>query len=164
MVTSGRTYLRSAKWGTERVSSCRITMPTSDIQNKVRCCSASNRSLESYLADATVLHRQSNSPRYSQGLDFFHDDVDAAINKILALAGRYGGPGETLAPGHGGGPAADCRTRATGDRLPLLGRQRHPHHPGPFAQRFPDLKPSLGHDPRGLAGRLSLRTSAVLPP
>lgn len=52
-------------------------MPISDIQNKILRRLASNRSPESYLAGATVLHRAERSPRYSQDLDFFHDIEDS---------------------------------------------------------------------------------------
>lgn len=51
-------------------------MPISEIQDKILRCIAANRSPESYLAGATVLHRASDSPRYSQDLDFFHDIED----------------------------------------------------------------------------------------
>jgi len=52
-------------------------MPVSDIQDLILRCIAANRSPESYLAGATVLHRDDNSPRYSQDLDFFHDVEDS---------------------------------------------------------------------------------------
>lgn len=52
-------------------------MPISDLQAEILNCIATNRSPDSYLAGATVLHRKSNSPRYSQDLDFFHDVADA---------------------------------------------------------------------------------------
>jgi hypothetical protein len=52
-------------------------MPISDIQDRVLRCIAANRSPESYLAGATVLHRDRRSPRYSQDLDFFHDIEDS---------------------------------------------------------------------------------------
>lgn len=52
-------------------------MPISDIQDKILRCIAANRSPDSYLAGATVLHRERNSPRYSQDLDFFHDIEDS---------------------------------------------------------------------------------------
>ncbi|MBT3192887.1 MAG: nucleotidyl transferase AbiEii/AbiGii toxin family protein [Verrucomicrobia bacterium] len=51
-------------------------MPISDIQAEVLRHIASNRSPESYLAGATVLHRAENTPRFSQDLDFFHDIED----------------------------------------------------------------------------------------
>lgn len=38
---------------------------------------AANRSPDSYLAGATVLHRGANTPRFSQDLDFFHDVEDS---------------------------------------------------------------------------------------
>lgn len=48
-------------------------MPITDLQREVLRCVAKNRSPESYLAGATVLHRASNSPRFSQDIDLFHD-------------------------------------------------------------------------------------------
>lgn len=52
-------------------------MPISDIQAKVLKLIASNRSPESYLAGATVIHRDVDTPRFSQDLDFFHDIADS---------------------------------------------------------------------------------------
>ncbi|NQT92071.1 MAG: hypothetical protein HQ559_04865 [Lentisphaerae bacterium] len=52
-------------------------MPISDIQAEVLKQIAANRSPESYLAGATVLHRADDSPRFSQDLDFFHDIEDS---------------------------------------------------------------------------------------
>lgn len=52
-------------------------MPISEIQNEILRKLAANRSPESYLAGATVLHRSERSPRYSQDLDFFHDVEDS---------------------------------------------------------------------------------------
>lgn len=52
-------------------------MPISDIQDEILRRIASNRSPESYLAGATVLHRADDSPRFSQDLDFFHDVGDS---------------------------------------------------------------------------------------
>lgn len=51
-------------------------MPISDIQAKVLQRIAANRSPDSYLAGATVIHRQAGTPRFSQDLDFFHDLAD----------------------------------------------------------------------------------------
>jgi hypothetical protein len=48
-------------------------MPISEIQAKVLRLIAANRSPESYLAGATVIHRGDKTPRYSRDLDFFHD-------------------------------------------------------------------------------------------
>jgi hypothetical protein len=68
-------------------------MPISDIQAEVLRRIASNRSPESYLAGATVIHRDENTPRYSQDLDFFHDLADSIAQSaeqdvaILRLAG-----------------------------------------------------------------------------
>ncbi len=52
-------------------------MPISDIQAVVLRCIAANRSPESYLAGATVLHRDRKSPRFSQDIDLFHDVEDS---------------------------------------------------------------------------------------
>ncbi len=52
-------------------------MPISDLQAHVLRCIAANRSPQSYLAGATVLHRSSNSPRYSQDIDLFHDVAES---------------------------------------------------------------------------------------
>lgn len=52
-------------------------MPISELQADVLSCIAVNRSPDSYLAGATVLHRKPKSPRYSQDLDFFHDVSDS---------------------------------------------------------------------------------------
>ncbi len=52
-------------------------MPISAIQDEILRRIASNRSPESYLAGATVLHRAADSPRFSQDLDFFHDVEDS---------------------------------------------------------------------------------------
>ena len=48
-------------------------MPLTSIQIQVLKAIAANRSPESYLAGATVLHRGSDTPRFSQDLDLFHD-------------------------------------------------------------------------------------------
>lgn len=48
-------------------------MPLSKIQSEVLKRIAVNRSPESYLAGATLIHRQERTPRFSQDLDFFHD-------------------------------------------------------------------------------------------
>ena len=52
-------------------------MPISPIQAEVLSQIAANRSPESYLAGATVLHRDDDTPRFSQDLDFFHDLEDS---------------------------------------------------------------------------------------
>jgi len=61
-------------------------MPLSEIQAEVLRAIAANRSPDSYLAGATIIHRRGQTPRYSQDIDLFH--ADAATNKLLALAGR----------------------------------------------------------------------------
>ena len=48
-------------------------MPLTEIQAQVLRCVAANRSPDSFLGGATVLHRHGDSPRFSQDFDFFHD-------------------------------------------------------------------------------------------
>jgi hypothetical protein len=48
-------------------------MPLTRIQTQVLKAIAANRSPESYLAGATVLHRDSDTPRFFQAIDLFHD-------------------------------------------------------------------------------------------
>lgn len=50
-------------------------MPLSDIQAAVLQAIAKNRSLDSYIAGATVIHAEARSPRVSQDVDIFHDDA-----------------------------------------------------------------------------------------
>ena len=52
-------------------------MPLSEVQGRVLRLLAANRSPESYLAGATVLHQGENTPRYSLDLDYFHDLADS---------------------------------------------------------------------------------------
>jgi hypothetical protein len=52
-------------------------MPISDLQADVLKLIAAHRSPESYVAGATVIHRDADSPRFSQDLDFFHDVADS---------------------------------------------------------------------------------------
>lgn len=52
-------------------------MPLTAFQARVLRRIAENRSPESYLAGATVLHRDADSPRFSQDLDLFHDVADS---------------------------------------------------------------------------------------
>lgn len=51
-------------------------MPLSEIQCQVLGCIAANRSPDSYVAGATVLHRAADSARYSRDLGFFHDAAE----------------------------------------------------------------------------------------
>ncbi len=52
-------------------------MPVSAFQARVLKTIASNRSPDSYLAGATVLHRKAATPRVSEDLDLFHDVADS---------------------------------------------------------------------------------------
>lgn len=69
-------------------------MPISEVQAVVLKQVAANRSPDSYLAGATVLHRADDTPRFSQDLDFFHDVADSVAQsaetdaKTLRQAGN----------------------------------------------------------------------------
>ena len=52
-------------------------MPLTPIQARALRTIAANRSPDSYLAGAAVLHREPDSPRSSRGLDLFHDLADS---------------------------------------------------------------------------------------
>lgn len=52
-------------------------MPLSTIQADILRLIAGNRSPDSYVAGATVLHRAEDTPRYSAELDLFHDLQDS---------------------------------------------------------------------------------------
>ena len=52
-------------------------MPLSSAQAEVLRLIAGNRSPDSYVAGATVLHRAATTPRYSLDLDLFHDLEDS---------------------------------------------------------------------------------------
>lgn len=68
-------------------------MPISEIQAQVLRLLAGNRSPESYLAGATVIHRGDNTPRYSRDLDFFHDlaeSIALSAEKDAATLQRAG--------------------------------------------------------------------------
>ncbi len=51
-------------------------MPVSSVQVQVLRQIAANRSPDSYVAGATVLHRGDETPRFSLDLDLFHDAVE----------------------------------------------------------------------------------------
>ncbi len=52
-------------------------MPLTSLQKRALRAIAANRSPESYVAGATLLHRDSDSPRFSQDVDLFHDLADS---------------------------------------------------------------------------------------
>ena len=52
-------------------------MPLTPIQTRALRTIAANRSPDSYLAGATVLHRKRDTPRFSRDLDLFHDLADS---------------------------------------------------------------------------------------
>jgi hypothetical protein len=55
-------------------------MPLTEFQTAVLKILAGNRSPESYLAGATVIHRKPDSPRFSQDFDFFHD-IEESVSR-----------------------------------------------------------------------------------
>lgn len=55
-------------------------MPITEIQAEILQVIAKNRSPDSYLAGATVIHRKSNTPRFSQDIDLFHDIEDSVAS------------------------------------------------------------------------------------
>ena len=61
-------------------------MPLSTIQANVLRRIAANRSPDSYVAGATVLHRAEDTPRYSADLDLFHDLEDSVARSAEADA------------------------------------------------------------------------------
>lgn len=52
-------------------------MPLSEFQAKVFKVISRNRNPDSYVAGATVIHRNASSPRYSRDIDLFHDTSEA---------------------------------------------------------------------------------------
>lgn len=72
-------------------------MPLTDIQAQVLKTIAANRSPESYLAGATVILRDDDSPRYSNDLDFFHDVEDCVAQNAETDAGALRSAGYDLA-------------------------------------------------------------------
>lgn len=71
-------------------------MPLSEVQGRVLRLLAANRSPESYLAGATVLHQGENTPRYSQDLDYFHDLADSVATSAETDAATLQGAGYTV--------------------------------------------------------------------
>ncbi|MDQ6621882.1 MAG: nucleotidyl transferase AbiEii/AbiGii toxin family protein [Verrucomicrobiota bacterium] len=65
-------------------------MPLTDFQRDVFRLLASHRHPDSYVAGATPLHRQADSPRFSEDIDIFHDAEEAvaraAENDLRVLA------------------------------------------------------------------------------
>ena len=71
-------------------------MPLTPIQGRVLRTLAANRSPDSYLAGATVLHREPDSPRFSQDLDLFHDLADSVARCAEADAAALDAAGFEL--------------------------------------------------------------------
>ena len=72
-------------------------MPLSTIQANVLRRIAANRSPDSYVAGATVLHRSADTPRYSADLDLFHDLEDSVAGSADADAATLRAAGYDLA-------------------------------------------------------------------
>lgn len=71
-------------------------MPLTPIQALALRTIAANRSPESYLAGATVLHRDPDTPRFSRDLDLFHDLADSVALSAETDAAALGGAGFEL--------------------------------------------------------------------
>ena len=71
-------------------------MPLSAVQADVLRLIAANRSPDSYVAGATVLHRAEDTPRYSADLDPFHDLEDSVARSAEADAATLGAAGYEL--------------------------------------------------------------------
>ena len=71
-------------------------MPLTPIQALALRSIAANRSPESYLAGATVLHREPDTPRFSRDLDLFHDLADSVALSAETDAAALGGAGFEL--------------------------------------------------------------------
>ena len=68
-------------------------MPLSAFQQSILRLLAQNRSPESYVAGATVLHQFPDSPRFSEDLDGFHDVEDSVARSAefdVAVLGANG--------------------------------------------------------------------------
>ena len=61
-------------------------MPLTSSQAEILRQIAANRSPESYVAGATVLHRDADSPRFSEDIDLFHDLEDSIAQSAAADA------------------------------------------------------------------------------
>ena len=71
-------------------------MPLSPLQRRALRTIAANRSPESYVAGATLLHRDEDSPRFSQGVDLFLDLADSVAVCAEADAASLQGDGFDL--------------------------------------------------------------------
>jgi len=61
-------------------------MPLTDFQADVFKIISRNRNPDSYVADATLIHRNASSPRYSRDIDLFHDALEAVAASAKADA------------------------------------------------------------------------------
>jgi len=68
-------------------------MPIGAFQREVLGLLAANRSPDSYVAGATLLHSTPGAPRFSQGIDLFHDEppsVEASFSADATILRRSG--------------------------------------------------------------------------
>jgi hypothetical protein len=68
-------------------------MPLTPFQEKVLRLIAANRSPDSYVAGAIVIHQQKESPRFSHDVDLFHDAAEAVARSVTADAAVLGSHG-----------------------------------------------------------------------
>ena len=61
-------------------------MPLGPFESEVLRLLARHRNPDSYVAGATVLHQSPKSPRSSQDVDLFHDDIVAVAVSAEAAA------------------------------------------------------------------------------
>lgn len=71
-------------------------MPLSGFQEEVLRLLAAHRTPDSYLAGGAALHRASDSLRFSQDLDFFHDSEQRTAEAFAADRGLLEGSGFTV--------------------------------------------------------------------
>ena len=69
-----------------------LTRMHTEILNRI----AANRSPDSYVAGATVLHRDAHTPRFSDDLDLFHDVEDSVAQCAEADAATLCAAGYTF--------------------------------------------------------------------
>ncbi len=76
-------------------------MPLGDFEKEVLLVLAAQRSPDSYVGGATILHQSSSSPRSSEDVDLFHDEevaVNTAASADLEVLQRAGFAVEVMRP------------------------------------------------------------------
>ena len=71
-------------------------MPLTRMHTQLLSRIAANRSPDSYVAGATVLHRDADTPRFSDDLDLFHDVEDSVARSAEADAATLHATGYTV--------------------------------------------------------------------